>query len=388
MSGRFKRFRHKSLKESIETDNKDNKDIQYFTTSDGSVTVVKKEEVRKNYRNNKIIRNDEDAKIIQDFCRKNLKVIMKKQEEEEKLKKKQKEQEESQSSSRRGYFSKYRRSLIKQQEGTSLKNSVEKEKINNDTEINKSKNLNESAEKNKGGNQTEQNNEESNNGKKFHRRRFLKNSQNSNQISTQEKEININSTSSGKMKNEQEETNNVKNVIILRRKKFNSEEKKAQREEELKPKFLPTYHAYHEKKKYEQNYSQLENENDPNYKYQVIEAIPVKFYDDYFNNNSRMRFLSQVKPLYVQPYLNPNIIITEIKFDSNYIPRLQSSYDYGYASGITNNIKPYRSNISRNDNLLNNKNSYRTQIIKTQYKNDYKYTRPFANIDNSRNVYL
>ena len=363
MSGKFKRFPYKSLREIKETEDKN---VDIIASADGSVTVVKKEEIRKNYRNNKLIRNDEDSKIIQDFCRKHLHFTEKK-EKEEKIEDDKKEQE-AQNTSQRGYLSKYRRNFRKQQENENSNKSPENKNI-----------INENTENNNN-NQSEQNKEESNSGKKYYRRRFFKSSQNSNQNGSPEKDssyhnkVNINAISSGKDKNEQEEINNS---IRYKRKKYISEEKK---EEEKKPKFVPTYH---EKKKYIENDKQMDYSNLKNYKCQIIEAIPVKFFNDY--DFSSRRFLSPVKPLYVYPYLNPDIIITKIKLDDNYIPQS----NIGYVSGINNfsrNNNLYKNNISRNDNK--NKNLFRREIFSSQYKTEYKYIHPFTNIDNSRNVYI
>ena len=372
MYKRFKRANYKSLKEEIETDKKN---VDVFTSADGSVTVVKKEEIRKNYRNNKLIKNDEDSKIIQDFCRKHLHYT-KKKEKEEKVEDDKKE-EEVQSTSKRGYFSKYRRNLKKQKENESSNISPEKpNSINENSDKNNNNNVN----------QTEQNKEESNSSRKYHRRRFFKKSENSNQNETAEKDnsnqnkVNINSIPSEKDKKALEEINVP---LRFKRKKYNSEEKK-EKFEEKKPKFVPTYH---EKRKYVENDSQMDKySNLKNYKSQILEAIPVKFCDDYYDYgyNSRMRFLSPLKTLYVQPFLNPNIIITKIKLDDNY---LQSS-NIGYASGINNNVNYYRNNISRNNNSYNNNNLFGREIFKSQYKTEYKYIHPFSNIDNSRNVGL
>ena len=362
MSGRFKRFPYKSLKEVKEMENKD---VDIIESADGSVTVVKKEEIKKNYRNNELIRNDEDSKIIQDFCRKHLHFSEKKKKVE--TLEDDKKEDEAQSTPKRGYFSKYGRNFRKQQENESSNKSTEKQN-----------NINENEENNNN-NGTEQNKEESNSGKKFYRRRFFKKTENSNQNGSIEKDssyqnkININSISSGQDKNEQEENNNS---LRYKRKKYNNEEKN---EEEKKPKFVPTYH---QKKKYVENDSQMDKNFSTlkNYKCQVIEAIPVKFFNDY-DYSSRIRFLSPIKPLYVCPYLNPDIIITKIKLDDNFI---QQS-NIGYASGINNNINSYRNNVSRNENK--NNNLFGREIFSSQYKTEYKYIRPLENIDNSRNVY-
>ena len=370
MSKRFRRFYNKSLKEVNEIDDKN---VDIIESADGSVTVVKKEEIRKNYRNNKLIKNDEDSKIIQDFCRKHLR-FSKKNIKEEKVEDVKKE-EETQSTSKRGYYSRYKKNKNQQENQSS---NISPEKKNN---------INENTDKNNN-NQTEQNKEETNSGRKYYRRRFFKKSEETNQKgspeenSSNQNKINVNSISTGKDKNEIEEN---KSPLRYKRKKHNSEEKKEQIEEK-KPKFVPTYH---EKKKYVGNDSQFGNKNFinlKNYKCQEIEAIPVKFCNDYdygYGYSSRMRFLSPVKTLYVQPFLNPNIIITKIKLDDNFI---QSS-NIGYASGINNNIYSYRNNFSRNDtSYKNNNNLFGRNIFKSQYKTEYKYMHPFPNIDNSRNV--
>ena len=97
MSGRFRRFNFKSIKEDKELD-KDKKDIDSYVSKDGSITIVKTEKLNKNYLHNKLIINDEDAKIIQDFCRKKLKPILEKKREEEQ-KRIEKEKEEAERSS-------------------------------------------------------------------------------------------------------------------------------------------------------------------------------------------------------------------------------------------------------------------------------------------------
>ena len=58
--------------------------------------------------------------------------------------------------------------------------------------------------------------------------------------------------------------------------------------------------------------------------YQIIEAIPVKFCE----NPEMMKNYSQ-PPLYVQPYLNPEIIFSEIEsdYDNNYYPG-NNNYNY------------------------------------------------------------
>ena len=46
--------------------------------------------------------------------------------------------------------------------------------------------------------------------------------------------------------------------------------------------------------------------------YQIIEAIPVKFCE-----NPKIRNFSQPEPVYVQPYLNPDIIYADFQFNDN-----------------------------------------------------------------------
>lgn len=363
MSARFRRSNYKSLIKDKEED-KDKKDVESFASKDGSVTIVKTEKIHKNYRFNKLIQNDEDAKIIQDFCRAKMKTILEKK-REEKRKNIQKEQEEAKNTtnSKRGYFSKYRRNFQKQQENESQNKEQETENNKNNDEINKSKKINENSGENKRENQTKENTEENNNGKKLFRRRFQKDFQNSNENTLD------------KVKNEQEESN-LSNRY--KRKKYNSKEKKEQKEEEKKPKYIPTYH---EKKKIDKNSSQLENDfNDKNYRYQEIEAIPVRFCD-YYEEYPRMRFYSPGKSFLVEPYLNPEIIITKIKFEENFIP----PSNIGYGRGINNNFNYYNKNITKNESLYRNKNSYGRQIFKTQYSNEYKLSRPFENANISRN---
>ena len=67
-----------------------------------------------------------------------------------------------------------------------------------------------------------------------------------------------------------------------------------------------------------------QNLNQNNTDYQIIEAIPVKFCE----NPEMMKNYSQ-PPLYVQPYLNPEIIFSEVEndYDNNYYPG-NNNYNY------------------------------------------------------------
>ena len=147
MSGRFRRFNFKSIKEAKELD-KDKKDIDSYESKDGSITIVKTEKLNKNYLHNKLIINDEDAKIIQDFCRKKLKPILEKKREEEqkRIEKEKEEAERSSNNSEKGYFSKYRRHLMKEKENSNESKTQEIQNIQNNEEIYKSKKLKENME--------------------------------------------------------------------------------------------------------------------------------------------------------------------------------------------------------------------------------------------------
>ena len=61
------------------------------------------------------------------------------------------------------------------------------------------------------------------------------------------------------------------------------------------------------------NINSYQNNNNININngYQIIEAIPVKFCQ-----NPNIRNYSQPEPLYVQPYLNPEIICAELESDN------------------------------------------------------------------------
>ena len=77
----------------------------------------------------------------------------------------------------------------------------------------------------------------------------------------------------------------------------------------------PNYSVYKIKNSYENN-------NNINNGYQIIEAIPVKFCQ-----NPSIRSYAQPEPLYVQPYLNPEIICAEDEtddYDNNYIGNNQN----------------------------------------------------------------
>ena len=115
------------------------------------------------------------------------------------------------------------------------------------------------------------------------------------------------------------------------------------------------------------NYSKKFKNNNINYKCKIIEAIPVKLCDNY---NPKMRNYSHPKPQYVQPYLNPDIIIQEIK--------LVQINNFGKKSNInfarqynTNYINQYNSQIKDSFNDFDNLEDY---IQQENFRNDPFYT--------------
>lgn len=361
MSASLRRSNYNTLKKDKEID-KEKKDIESFTSKDGSITIVKTEKTHKNYRFNKLIKNDEDAKIIQNFCRAKMRpILQKRKEERQKIIQKEEEEKESNSNNLKGdYFSRYRKNILKEQGNSSSSKSKETQIKQDNNDIYKSKKMNENSKENKSGNQIDENSENTNNGKNLFSKGYRKNLQNSNENNSSDNAI-----------NELEENNFSSR---LKRKKYNNLQKNNLKEEQQKQEFVPTYH---EKKKIEYNNSQLDRNNyDKNYKYQEIEVIPLRFCDDY-----TMNFYSPYNLQYVEPYINPDIIITEIKFEENYIPQ----NNIGYVRGIKNNINYYKQNISRNERFFKNQNSYGRQINKTSYKGEYKYKSPFTNVIDSRN---
>ena len=127
--------------------------------------------------------------------------------------------------------------------------------------------------------------------------------------------------------------------------------------------------------------SQLKNKNtndnyqdDKNYRSEEIIAIPVKFCDD-FKPNMHNNSYSQV--LYVEPYFNPDIIITAIKFAPNNGFGNQSNISYsGVYNKNGNNI--FNSQLTSSFNDFDNLEEYNGQgdfRNDPQYKNvDLKYS--------------
>ena len=345
MRGRFKRSYYKSNNKEKEKDEAV-KDIETFTSKDNSVTtIVKKEKINKNYRFNKLLINDEDAKIIQEFIRAKLKllIINKNEENKKQIQKEQEDINNSSNNSKEKYLSKYKQKLSKEK-GSLNENICLETKNNINSQFNKSKKINEYSQEHKIINKKNENNKGLNNNKKILNKEFKNNLQKSN---------------NNKANNEIEENNSIN----LERIKISKVEKKIKKEENYK--FIQ---AYHEKKSIENNNSSLTNKinlNDKNCKYQLIEVIPVRFYCDN-NENSRKEFHSNQKPIYVKPYLNVDYIITNITTENNYISNSKDGYKRD-----NNNI-----NFNNKPSLFKNEN---------QYKNEYKSIRLFTYSDNLMN---
>ena len=79
------------------------------------------------------------------------------------------------------------------------------------------------------------------------------------------------------------------------------------------------------------NSNNININNNENSKYQIIEAIPVKFCE-----NPQIRNYSQPEPLYVQPYFNTEIVFSKIESNNN----INSGYERNY--GMNNNNMKYR----------------------------------------------
>ena len=145
-----------------------------------------------------------------------------------------------------------------------------------------------------------------------------------------------------------------------------------------------------------QNINANTDTNDIGYKYQVLEVIPVKLCDNY---NSQIRNFSHPKPQYVQPYINPDIIIQEIKFCND-----NKNIDFGriytneFNSQITSsfndfdNLEEYdEQGDFRNDELYQNVDLKYSDISLEQSrgllknKNAKKYVRPFTNVEIKNN---
>ena len=121
------------------------------------------------------------------------------------------------------------------------------------------------------------------------------------------------------------------------------------------------------------DYPQIKNKN-VNYKYQVIEAIPVKLVDNY---NFQMRNYSYPKPQYVQPYINPEIIIVKINLG-------QSGCKFGNQSNIdcargcnTNYFNQFNKQITDSFHDFDNLQEYDQREFRNDpfYRNvDLKYS--------------
>ena len=111
--------------------------------------------------------------------------------------------------------------------------------------------------------------------------------------------------------NKQEEIHGSKNSIYQKYKKTNQINNI-----QPKPNINSNYKVFKVKNSYQNNnYNNYNNNNG----YQIIEAIPVKFCE-----NPQVRNFSQPEPLYVQPYLNPDIIFTDYQSNDN----MGNNYNY------------------------------------------------------------
>ena len=109
--------------------------------------------------------------------------------------------------------------------------------------------------------------------------------------------------------NKQEEIKGKKNSIYQKYKKSN------QINNNIQPKtnINSNYEVFKVKNSYQNNNNNYQNINRQNNNgYQIIEAIPVKFCQ-----NPQVRNFSQPEPLYVQPYLNPDIMFTNFQSNDN-----------------------------------------------------------------------
>ena len=157
--------------------------------------------------------------------------------------------------------------------------------------------------------------------------------------------------------------------------------------------------------KYSKSNKQLRVGNNPllrNYKYQLVELIPVKLCDDY---DSKIRNISNPKPQFVQPYINPELIISEIKFNNNKNVKL-SNIDFArdnnnpniFHKQTTDSFNDFDNleecdeqgnfrNELQNDELYKNVDLKYSDIsleqnkLKSQNKKGQKYIRPFTKVD-------
>ena len=166
----------------------------------------------------------------------------------------------------------------------------------------------------------------------------------------------------------------------------------------------PKYQNYH--LKYSTSYSMLgkgSSRSINNYKYELIEAIPVKLCNEY---SSKVRNYSHPKPQYVEPYLNPELIVSEISLENSNNGLKKSNIDfardnYQYLNKKTtesfrdfDNLEEYeehgnfindlqKDELYRNVELMYSDLSLEQSRLKSksQNKNGKKYVRPFTNVE-------
>ena len=139
------------------------------------------------------------------------------------------------------------------------------------------------------------------------------------------------------------------------------------------------------------------------YRSLIFEAIPVKLCDNY---NSQLRNYSHPKPQYVQPYLNPDIIVQEIKLrqsnnfgkksNMDFAGQYNTNYLIQYNKQITDsfhdfdNLEDYdQQRDFRNDQFYRNLDlkysdislEQNSGLLKNKNRQFKKYERPFTNIE-------
>lgn len=85
-------------------------------------------------------------------------------------------------------------------------------------------------------------------------------------------------------------------------------------------------------------------QNNNNYKYEFIEAIPVKLCK---NSNPQIKKISHPKPQYVQPYINPTFVIQEIKFKKNNNIDFARVYNIEFNKKVTNSFNNFDNDDQR-----------------------------------------
>ncbi len=165
------------------------------------------------------------------------------------------------------------------------------------------------------------------------------------------------------------------------------------------------YNQYHTKKENQNNYDNNSKLNkNINYKIQIIEAIPVKLANNY---NSQLRNYSHPKPQYVQPYINPELNISQIKYVQNQNGNFGNQSNIDFPRGYNTNFNKYSRQITDSFHDFDNLQEYEEQrdfrddpyyrnvelkysqlsaesgngIYKSYNSQVKKYERPFTNVN-------